>query len=174
MAIEHITDDRFQEYLDGNLTGDALVLFETHLDMCEKCRENLRQYHMLYERLGDDTGFTLPADFAENVVSLIEQESPETSSSRLWSAIPGFAFIAAIIGTLMYFFGIPNHSRIDSSIYPVINSIIATTVTPIREALVKLNINPQLFLASVLVLLSISVLDYLFRHARRRPSSMCL
>ena len=174
MAVEHLTDEQFQDYLDGNLTGNDFALVEAHLDACEQCRDNLRQYRLLYERLGDDAGFSLPADFTATVVSRIEQESPETSPSRLWSAVPGFAFVLAIIGTLIYFFGIPTHTRIDSSITPVIDSIVAVTVAPLREALSALNVSPQLLLASVLVLLSIGVLDYLFRHAKRRPSSMCM
>jgi len=174
MAIEHLTDEQFQEYLDGNLADESRSVVETHLEVCEHCRDNLRQYQLLYERLGDDSGFSLPADFAAGVVSRIESESAENASSRVWSVIPGFAFIAAIIGTLVYFFGIPSHSHVDSSLTVFFDKIAAVTITPIKGFLTALNIDPQLLVASVLILLSISILDLALKHAKRRPSSMCL
>ena len=76
MAIEHLTDELIQDYLDGNLSESAGAIDE-HIRSCNSCRAELDRYRSLSTALSEDVGFELSPDFASEVVASIEEKGAE-------------------------------------------------------------------------------------------------
>jgi anti-sigma factor RsiW len=55
-VAEHLTDDRLQEWLDGELAPDLAASARAHVSHCARCTEQASKYRMLYlslERLDE-------------------------------------------------------------------------------------------------------------------------
>jgi hypothetical protein len=73
MALRHLTDKDFQDYLDGNRTQDTQFI-EMHLYACTDCQTTFKEYQKLYAGLNEDKGFELSSNFAASVMSKIPVE----------------------------------------------------------------------------------------------------
>ncbi|UCD16789.1 MAG: hypothetical protein JSV44_10065 [Candidatus Zixiibacteriota bacterium] len=173
MGLNHLTDDQFQEYLDGRPDFRDAGISE-HLDGCELCRRQLRQYEELYGYLGEDEGFALPTDFAASVVARVEQEISKTSLSVILPVVVGASAFAAVLAVILYYFGASPWLKLASTCSVLLNSLESKTIIPAREFLASVHINPELLVVSILILASINLLDYLYRQSKQKPSSMCL
>lgn len=99
--MNHLTPVEIQDYLDGNLPERAGEI-DNHLAECKSCREEVRQYKMLFVDLAQEKPLTLPAGFVDRVMDQIPAEVPATLADRLWRVLPIAAaavisLVAAII-----------------------------------------------------------------------------
>lgn len=108
---------RFEEvasYLDGELSGETLTAFESHVDECRRCAGELRTQRQLLCTLDSafsDTGaFQLPNNFtrvvaahARSDVSLMRSKSERRHAFRLCVvlALIAFALLGARTGALI-------------------------------------------------------------------------
>ena len=49
MALNHLTDEQIQEYLDGNVSKNSWIA--GHLKSCGDCEEQIDDYSSLYSAL---------------------------------------------------------------------------------------------------------------------------
>jgi anti-sigma factor RsiW len=69
MAVEHLSDDRIQEYLDGVLAPPEHTRVKDHLDSCAQCRQTAGRYRALYHALAEQPAVELSGDFADKVTN---------------------------------------------------------------------------------------------------------
>jgi len=157
MALAHLSEDRIQDYLDGN-AGPEQERAAAHLETCGACREAVREYESLYLGLADEAGFDLPADFAASVAAKLAPQ-PEP---RAWFYKGIIAAVLLLAGTgAVYFF-------VDLSVlFDMVNKGLAletcldTAVSAVRTFLSILGIQTNLLVFSGLALLMVGLLDRL-------------
>lgn len=103
--MKHMSDSDFQDYLDGNCPpGDTFI--RKHLKTCEACKHRLEQYGILYSGLKDDIAWSLPDNFADNLISeLPDRTAPLKAVYRFLNSevFLIFAGIAAALGAALYY-----------------------------------------------------------------------
>lgn len=71
MSIDHLSDEQIQQYLDSGPSafGDSA---EKHLEGCHRCQATLKEYQVLYNRLGRETETLLSPNFTSDTMAKIE------------------------------------------------------------------------------------------------------
>jgi len=80
MAVRHLTDMEFQNYLDINNPNNNRFI-DDHLKRCKQCRQELKAYRLLYSNLKQDTGYNLNPGFSDAVITRIVVAQTENSQS---------------------------------------------------------------------------------------------
>jgi len=106
--------EEIASYLDGELSGEELTAFESHLDECPRCSSELRNQRLLLCTLdsafSDTRAFQLPKNFtrvvaahARSDVSLMRSKSEWRHAFRLCAvlALIAFALLGARTGALI-------------------------------------------------------------------------
>ncbi len=102
MPLKHLTDDRLQEYLDGNSGRQDLELI-VHLKTCDQCRRKLETYRLLYGALRHLPEPDLPPGFAASTAAQLPTEKKEVPAHRLPGyLIPILGGAAALLLTLFF------------------------------------------------------------------------
>ncbi len=92
MKNGHLSDERIQEFLDGDKEDSGI---RGHLHACALCRGKMNRYQALYSELAKDPGFSLPADFADRVLAAI----PAQREHRL--SFPAIRAALILLGILL-------------------------------------------------------------------------
>jgi len=161
MEYKHLTDEDFQDYLDGNLKGKTEA-FEGHLVWCEICRGNLMAYRNLYSGLGQECEVNLSSDFADSVIAKLAAEpvlKPWFNFLHIFLAAVG---IIAVIGFTQHYYdwGSLGVQMVDSFIPkidlqpPEVTAVVDTAFDSLEKY--------KLLIFSLIVLLAIIVMDQLF------------
>lgn len=166
MAIRHLTDEEIQEYLDGTLSQEHSFLV-THLESCDLCQNELRQYKSLYTGLESDFNFNLSPGFSKSVILGLQKELKEKHYVNYWYAFLSIIGIIIGLGTTFYFVDfkpfitvIPNTFKLQDYLIPAIYSFL-------KNYLTGLNINLTLLGFAGLILLVISILDHFIFSGKR-------
>jgi predicted anti-sigma-YlaC factor YlaD len=167
MSLKHLTDEEIQEYLDGNLSPENELLFETHLKICPHCQESLKQYQSLYVDLANDEGFDLPKSFAESVLSRLPAE-PEAKSHFKYASIFWTILGIITIGITFYYVDLKPLGRVISNIFVPQYEFGSELIVSIKNSLVSLNGNLSLLAFAGLTLLIIAALDRALVQPRYR------
>ena len=67
MAVNHLDDQQVQMYLDHNLQTDKSDI-ESHVSICEDCRQKLKEYKEVYQVLQEDPYPQLSSNFSRNIM----------------------------------------------------------------------------------------------------------
>ncbi|MCI0512982.1 hypothetical protein L0128_07225 [candidate division KSB1 bacterium] len=92
----HLTDDRLQDYLDGNVALLAPAML-SHLKNCTHCQGRLQQYRQLFAELKAAPTVDYPADFSAQIIAQLPATKPAFNLSD-W-LIPILGLTGAIIST---------------------------------------------------------------------------
>jgi len=159
--MKHMSDSDFQDYLDGNCPpGDTFI--RKHLKTCEACKRRLEQYSILYSGLKDDIAWSLPDNFADNLIAeLPHRTAPLKVVYRFLNSevFLIFAGIAAALGAVLYYIDFQVFMQ---SFYDIFK--LEFDFTPLLEEFTNIItlLNPHglsFLLSGVLVLLIIGALD---------------
>lgn len=85
MAVRHLTDIEFQNYIDKNNSNNNRFI-DDHLNRCQECRQELKAYRLLYNSLKQDTGYNLKPGFSDAVITRIvaaQTEKPQSIFDRV-------------------------------------------------------------------------------------------
>ena len=170
MAIEHLTDEQIQDYLDGNLSESAAAIDE-HIRSCNSCRAELDRYRSLSTALFEDIGFELSPDFASEVVASIEEKGAERFFFRLSHIILWATGILAGIAILIRFTDIEKAFSGFAIFGETGESFINVIVTSFRNVIQSSGIDLRFAGMIVLVLLGVYLIDRLITRARRNITS---
>jgi anti-sigma factor RsiW len=167
MQLKHLTDEEIQDYLDGNLSGEIALSIKGHLEVCQHCREALKQYQSVYVGLEDDKGFELSRGFAKTVVRRLPAEADAKSRFGFLNLLMEIlGFVAAIGGTL-YFVDLRPLARAFSHILPG-PQLGSGLLDFVKGLLVGLNGNIGLLIFALLTLALIAGMDRLFFQPKHR------
>jgi hypothetical protein len=102
--MEHLSDEQLQMFLRGE-GGDDNASFESHLEQCPKCREQLLAYKYIDEAIGDAP----LGDFSDNFETAVMDQVSEFAENKPKPIYDYFvvalAFVGfAVIATVFYFF----------------------------------------------------------------------
>lgn len=170
MAIDHLTDEQIQDYLDGNLSESAAAIDE-HIRSCNACRAELDRYRSLSTALSEDVGFELSPDFASEVVASIEEKGAERFFFRLSHIILWATGILAGIAILIRFTDIEKAFSGFAIFGETGESFINVIVTSFRNVIQSSGIDLRFAGMIVLVLLGVYLIDRLITRARRNITS---
>lgn len=169
MELNHLDDQAIQNILDGHKTESD----EKHLAACPECAAKLNEYQLVYKALGDETEFSLPDSFADSVVTQIAQ--PETTPEWKWETPVYLVGAFAAIMVILYYFGVLPQS------WPEIVNRFASFETLLKfdllnyfsKPLESVHLNPLMVLMAVLVIAFYGLIDYLYRHRKSKPTTLC-
>lgn len=168
MAIEHVTDGQMQDYLDGNLSPERVLVFEGHLETCQQCQTELAQYRSLYSELKTDVAFALAPDFSASVMQTIRAEAKKAWLARLWNILLPLLGSAVGIGVMVYYVDFkPLVKAFGDSLNPnrYFDNVALTSLT---EVLNKLNVNLSLIVFAGLSLLAVILIDQLLSRYKTK------
>jgi len=171
MAIEHLTDEQIQDYLDGNIQ-EGLGEIKEHLAQCEKCRQEVNHYKSLSQALSVEPEFKLSPNFALEVTAGLEEEQAEKfmfrfSKSILWGAgiLTLIAFAYRFAGLKSLFSGLQGIEKEGgSSLQQVINSFSGIFGSS--------SINFGVIGLGAMVVLTFYLIDRLIIKARKQATSI--
>jgi len=81
--------DRVDLYIDGDIAGDELELFEAHLDACAACRSELDLTLHVLDNLRSLPGLTCPDSVVDEAAGRIEPNQPAAGRNRLREWLAG-------------------------------------------------------------------------------------
>ncbi|MFC1476299.1 anti-sigma factor family protein [Candidatus Zixiibacteriota bacterium] len=164
MALEHLTDEQIQEFLDIG-AGEKNELVAAHLEDCPSCRAAVAEYRHLYQQLTDDTGFELPADFAASVIA---QVAPVPQSRFRWMIVyPVAAALIAVVAALYIFVDFSGFYHSLKESFAVVTTFDNTVLKSAGAFLNGLNLKANLVVSAGLMLVAFAVLERLFFNLRR-------
>jgi len=167
MSKRHLTDDELQSCLGGDFL-DNREWIETHLQVCEHCREALAQYQELCSELSRDVGFELPPEFVESVVSKIPEPTAAISRKGFVSLLASIFGLAAGFTALGYFTDLRPLLGFAEHIRQQMTSLIISVFSSFSLLFSALNMNTHLLLYVAMVLALTLMLDHIVLH-RKRP-----
>ena len=74
--FNHLSAERLQAFLDGDLPAGDVARVEEHLAACVRCSEELASWSVLFEDLDGLPSLAPPAGFAERVIAGIQPAAP--------------------------------------------------------------------------------------------------
>lgn len=159
--MKHMSDSDFQDYLDGNYPPNDTFI-RKHLKTCEACKHRLEQYSILYSGLKDDMAWSLPDNFADNLIAELPDRTAllKTVYRFLNSEVfLTFAGIAAALGAALYYIDFQAYLQFFYNVFKL-----EFDFTPLLEEFTNIItlLNPHglsLLLSCVFVLLIIGALD---------------
>jgi hypothetical protein len=159
---DHLRNSEIQEYLDGELDNHQTARIQAHLDVCEKCRDEIDAYSNLYKALYSQPVSEFSPQFTKNIIASLNA-SPEIKPQRklfdILLALGGIVF--SIIITISF----AGFSRI-SLFFPDSDSF---GLGIIREQIIKLFMisdklpYPYLFAGFIIIVLIYFLEKFLFR-----------
>lgn len=172
MELKHPDDQAIQNYLDGAGTSEV----ERHIEACAECRARAEEYKLVYQALEDDSEFRLPYNFADTVMSRVNQESVVAEPRRIWEPVLYIIGAAALVWGVLYYFGALPENLPDLSYgYAYIKALMSfNLVNYFTSVLENSNLNPMIVVMTVLVLGFYALVDYLYRHRKAKPTPLCL
>ncbi|MDH4223043.1 MAG: hypothetical protein OEV55_05820 [candidate division Zixibacteria bacterium] len=167
MNSKHLTDEEFQDYLDERHPAESGYM-EEHLRTCQLCRNNLREYKSLYAELKAERGFELSPNFAESVMSRLPDVEIPVSQTRYATIIMSAFSILVVISIAIYLLNWKWFIQTISVIPSPFFKAILVFGNSIAGFFAHLNVGINLLLMSFVILLVISLLDYLLFSKKRK------
>jgi anti-sigma factor RsiW len=111
---------QFSAWLDGDLAGTAMHSIAAHLDACDACADEFRQWRESQRLLAELGPARAPADLALRIRVALSQEHARTARNRmaiwkvrwqntaaplLWQASAGLASTIVLAGTMAFLIG---------------------------------------------------------------------
>jgi len=169
MAHRHLTDDEIQSFLDGNLSQADIV---GHLQTCEYCQYQLKQYQQLYIELAHDKGFNLSTDFARRVISRLQTEPSRSLMQRLWDVSIWVVGLLAGVVTSFYFIDLKLVSKEISEALSSLGTLNSAMLSVFKTFDKSLNLNiPQLAIAGFVLMLILAIDHFILHRIRNLRSS---
>jgi hypothetical protein len=168
MSLRHFTDEEMQEYLDGNLTPENELLFETHLKICPHCHESLKQYQSLYMGLANDEALDLPKGFAKSVITRLSVEAKSESHFNYTNVFLTILGIVIAVGITFYYVDLKPLGRVISNILLPQYEFGSSVIASVKGFLMGLNGNIGLIVLAGLTLVIIAVWDRLVFQTKYR------
>jgi hypothetical protein len=158
MPLKHLTDDRLQEYLDGNIGEQDMELI-VHLRTCDQCRRKLETYRLLYDGLKHLPEPDFPPDFAASTAALLPTEQKGATAHKLPGyLLPVLGGVASLLLTF-YFVDMKFLGKWLLEIFAPLNSLPAV-----------LNGSMHLLIYTGLILLLLVLVDSFIIQPRHRAS----
>jgi hypothetical protein len=172
----HLTEFEIQSYLDTG-SDELTEKVETHILSCRECRASVNLYRSLYDRLCDESGFTLPRDFSKTIVKAVGLEVP-----RPWYADLGLygilaAVAAVLIASFVYmtdFASLPDSSAIWAAVVNWSSVFRLDYMKSIQIESATIGKFVHLLVPGIIALATMWFLDRHVIRARRRPSSLVI
>ena len=158
MPLNHLTDEKIQDYLDGNLSPENAILVQEHLEACSFCQEALRHYQALYSSLGDDKGFELCPGFARSVVKKLPAEAETESHLNYLNIFLTILGIIVTVGVTLTYVDFRPLGRAFSYVLPG-PKFGSSLLSFAKNLLIHLNGNAGFLIIVLLTLLLIAALD---------------
>lgn len=165
MNSRHLTEEELQDYLDESPTAERRYI-EEHLKSCQLCTKTLKEYKKLYAELKADKGFELSPDFSSSVISRLPKEEVSRSGIRYKTILMAGISLLVMFCTAIYLLNWKGIARFISDIISPYFGTISAYGELFGRFFANLNINLGLLALSVLVLLVISLLDYILLSRR--------
>ncbi len=170
MAIDHLTDQQIQDYLDGNLTEDAHKI-EEHIASCKACQAELARYKSLSTALSEDIGFELSPNFASEVVASIQEKGAERFFFRLSHIILWATGVLAGIALLIRFTDIENAFYGFAALGESGEGFVNVIATSFQKLIESTGLDIRLVGMVAVVLLGVYLVDRLIMRTRRNITS---
>jgi len=172
MALEHLTDQNIQDYLDRNLSADQSAKVRQHLNECAACRSQFEVYQKLYSELSAEVSVALSPAFVTAIMQKIQQEAPITFHIKIRDILLSVLGLLFAVSTTFYFVDLKSiYVSIEKSLKPQLQSLQIIFVKAIA-LISELDININLFLFAGLVLLILILTDRLIYRYKDKISSL--
>lgn len=97
---DHISADKLQAYLDGELDQSSLQEIALHLGECPACREELAQLEGIFAQLENLPELQLEKDFSSSVLAKLREET-QLSRGITWTLALEALAAGTVIGFLI-------------------------------------------------------------------------
>jgi hypothetical protein len=171
MAVNHLSDNDIQDFLEGNLKNRDEEI-RLHLNECATCNKKFKEFSVIFNQVKIDTTPALSTSFASKVAAKAFSESEQ--SKKVFSPyIYYFAGLVCLIVAIWYtgiwsIFGRMMSALKITSIADFIGDLIISVLTPLAK---MLHIDTAFLAVFILVLIVAVALDYIIRHSRQRTIS---
>jgi len=167
--MRHLTDEEIQAYLDGIKSGRAEIK-PSHLDSCHHCRERLRQFEILYERLAIDETPALSGDFARQVARQA-RKSPVAAPQRGLRPVL-VTMLTALLGVLAISFPAETDRVISFlGLGVVLNYFEVSFIPAVRGLFGHFGVNTTFIVSTVMAIIATIIIDYVIGRYRQRMAS---
>ena len=168
---QHLSDDKIQDFLDGNFGPQEEALRE-HLDDCAICQSNLRAYGRLVAELQKDPGFELSKGFVKSVVSKLAVEKAVPFSFPLAEVVfIGLGLLLAL-GATFYFVDLGTLTRSLGRVTLPVLSLDPVFLQHVKNVLADFNGSLGYLPFAGLALLLVALLDRIVLRSRHHRLSL--
>lgn len=99
----HLTDEKIQSYLDGDLSDGEIEQVDAHVKECLLCQNEIASYKALYSSLGKECGFELDVHFSHHILDDIEKQYSENIQEKLFTVFMALFGVIAVLTTSFYY-----------------------------------------------------------------------
>ncbi len=86
----------FPDYIEKRLSGDLLKEFKNHIEECEKCRRELKEFKRFYELIGNEKETISPPPFSVLKKELFKEERKRFSFEWVYVFVLFFGIIIGV------------------------------------------------------------------------------
>ena len=168
MALNHLTDEQIQEYLDGNVSKNSWIA--DHLKSCGDCEAQIDEYSSLYSALEVDEKIGLSANFADAVVSRITLQASAIPGFQIWQILLAVVGFGVGLAAAVYLIGINSFGKLFTSLAEF-GKIFPSVLAVISNYFSGINLNFGLLGLAAFALLFMVFLDHFVFQPKQRPVS---
>lgn len=170
MALRHLNDNEMQIYLDGNLSSENTWI-PTHLENCNFCQEQLKQYENLYAALSNDRDFNLSENFSRSIISRLQEEA-ETFNLQIWYLVLSVVGLIIGVGTTLYFTELKPLLDGFTKISEVLKYFNLDELSVVKNYVEGLNIDFTLLGFALFIIIIFSAIDSFILKAKHKILSL--
>jgi len=168
MALNHLTDEQIQEYLDGNVSKNSWIA--DHLKSCGDCEAQIDEYSSLYSALEVEEKIGLSANFVDAVVSRITLQASATPGFQIWQILLAVVGLGVGLASAVYLIGINSMGMLFTSVGEFAK-IFPSVLAVISNYFAGINLNFGLLgLAAFAVLFMVFLDHFVFQPKQRAVS----
>ena len=168
MALNHLTDEQIQEYLDGNVSKNSWIA--DHLKSCGDCEAQIVEYSSLYSALEVEEKIGLSANFSDAVVSRITLQASPTPGFQIWQILLATVGLGVGLAAAVYLIGINSFGKLFTSLAEF-GKIFPSVLAVISNYFAGINLNFGLLGLAAFALLFMVFLDHFVFQPKQRPVS---
>lgn len=169
--MNHLNDNDIQSWLD-QADPETAARVEAHLAICPECRELAGQYKALYSGISRTEIPELAPGFADRVMSAIPETEAEPEKDPIWVPVFGISLVMAGAAFIFYFLGLNSLSGFAKNTGEMGSTMLSDWSQIFSRSVFGLDLH--LIISIGLILLAVAGIDFIIRHARKRPISFMI
>ncbi len=168
--MNHLNEERIQNYLDGSLNAAEQAAIRQHIDACDECRHTVNAFQEVYTLLEADAHFDLPKNFTHQVLKKTHKAAIGSLQFGLLQLFSALAAVIVLINVVLYYVQIDEFIDTAKMTSASFQQIFTVFISAFQGIFDKIQFDGLYIVIAVGGLIALFIVDRLILQPRFRTS----